>query len=116
MFSGRQRNLVPSDIARNEGNFLGALIIGPPHPTNVQRIGMVFLGLLFLSLGVLGLVMMVVFPTGLLIHGTSGSLVYAALSVFRDLFSLVVAVGSLILGFRITRNAISDRGSSGSPR
>lgn len=101
----RQQNVLPLDTARNEGRFLGALLM-PSTLSVVQRIGMIILALPFLLLGLVGFAFVLSHPNELPVRDSVHPITGTMLNLFLDLVSLIVLLVSLLAGLRLIRNSI----------
>jgi hypothetical protein len=101
-----QQNVLPLDAARNEGRFLGKILLGTGPLSIVQRIGTIVLAVPVLAggLGTLGLLLKHLDRLQLVdpihsIAGTIGNLV-------TGLLVLLFLAVSLFVGFRLVLKAI----------
>jgi hypothetical protein len=101
-----QQNVLPLDAARNEGRFLGTILLGTGRLTLVQRIGTIIIAIPFLAggFGTLGILLTRLDKLQLEdpvrpVVGTIGNAVVGVLV-------LAILVVFLSVGFRLVLNAI----------
>jgi hypothetical protein len=101
-----QQNVLPLDAARNEGRFLGTILLGTDPLSTVQRIGTIILAIPVLAggLGTLGVLLKHLDRLQLVdpIHPIAGTIGNLATGLLVLLFLAV----SLFVGFRLVLNAI----------
>jgi hypothetical protein len=101
----RQQNVLPLDAARNEGRFLGTILM-PSSLSTLQRIGTIVLAFPFLLLGLIGLAFVLSHPSELPFKDSLHPIVGTMLNVFLDLVSLAILLVSLLAGLRMMGNVI----------
>ncbi len=102
----RQRNLAPSEIARNSASFDGMLVKGGLRRSLFQRIGAVLYGGLYLLFAVVALDAALSFPFQIV---KESGIIATILNLSAQIFIFLLGSFLFILGFRIARNGLKSQ-------
>jgi hypothetical protein len=102
----RQSNILPLDLARNEGALYGALLRGGRPLTWVQRLGTLVLGIMPLCVAVMALSALLTDPPEQAFT-SAWPIAGLLLRWFVNVVVCTIIIALLFFGLRITTNAIT---------
>jgi hypothetical protein len=101
-----QENVLPLDAARNEGRFLGTILLGTGPLSTVQRIGTIILAIPVLAGGLGTLGVLLTHLDRLQVRDPVHPIVGTIGNLITGLVVLLFLAVSLFVGFRLVLNAI----------